>query len=123
VGDVDQRLAAQQLHQLHPGVDGRRGIGGVRCGEQFLGPDAEDHGPLHRTLERIFPPAIELELAALANLGYCAAYLVDIPVQQSSFGITWRRRRWVLWSLGTLFALLIEYYWIADEIYPSVGAA
>lgn len=27
-----------------------------------------------------------------------------------------------LWLLGTLFALLIASYWIADEIYPSVGA-
>ncbi len=77
-----------------------------------------------------FRPALTFEslsklliLPALANLCYCAAYLVDLPVQQSSFGITWRRRRWVLWLLGTLFALLIAYYWIADEIYPFVGAA
>ena len=76
-----------------------------------------------------FRPALTFEslsqlliLAALANLCYCAAYLVDVPVQQSSFGVTWRRRRWVLWLLGTLFALLITCYWIADEIYPFVGA-
>jgi hypothetical protein len=61
-----------------------------------------------------------LALAALANLCYSAAYIVDIPLQQSSFNVTWRQWRWALWLLGTLFALLIAYYWIADEIYPSV---
>jgi hypothetical protein len=64
-----------------------------------------------------------LVLAGLANLGYSAAYLVDLPIQHSSFNMRWRQRRWVLWLLGTLFALLLAFYWIADEIYPSVGAA
>jgi hypothetical protein len=64
-----------------------------------------------------------LVLAALANLCYCAAYLVDIPMQQSSFNVAWRRRRGALWLLGTLFALLVACYWIADEVYPYVGAA
>jgi hypothetical protein len=59
-------------------------------------------------------------LALLANACYCAAYLVDIPLQQSSLGAVWRRRRWVLWLMGTLFAILFANYWIADEIYPFV---
>ena len=74
-----------------------------------------------------FRPALTLQhllellvLAALANVCYSAAYLVDIPMQQTSFNVAWRQRRWVLWLLGTLFALVIAYYWIADEIYPSV---
>jgi hypothetical protein len=28
----------------------------------------------------------------------------------------------ILWLLGTLFALVVTCYWIADEIYPYVGA-
>src|SRR5712692_5458229 len=64
-----------------------------------------------------------LVLAALANLCYSAAYLADIPLQQSSWGVAWRQRRSALWLFGTLFALVIAYYWIADEIYPFVGAA
>ena len=64
-----------------------------------------------------------LILAALANVCYCAACIVDVPMQQSAFANTWRRRRWVLWLLGTLFALLVTYYWIGDEIYPFVGIA
>jgi hypothetical protein len=64
-----------------------------------------------------------LILAVLANVCYSAAYLVDIPMQQSSARATWRQRRWALWLVGTLFALALAYYWIADEIYPYVGAA
>jgi len=59
-------------------------------------------------------------LAVLANLCYSAAYLVDIPMQLSSFSALWKARRWGLWWFGTLFALFFEYYWIADEIYPYV---
>ncbi len=59
-------------------------------------------------------------LAFLANLCYCAAYLVDIAMQQSSLNAIWRRRRWILWLLGTLLAIVAANYWIADEIYPFV---
>lgn len=56
-------------------------------------------------------------LAMLANLCYCAAYIVDLPVQLSSFRNLWRRWRWSLWLTGVLFAILLTNYWIADEIY------
>jgi hypothetical protein len=59
-------------------------------------------------------------LALIANACYCAAYLVDIPMQLSAFSITWKRDRWVFWLVGTLFALVLTNYWIADEIYPDV---
>lgn len=74
-----------------------------------------------------FRPALTLQslfllsvLAILANLCYSTAYLADIPVQLSSLRATWRRRRWVLWLAGMLFAVVLENYWIADEIYPFV---
>jgi hypothetical protein len=73
-----------------------------------------------------FRPALTLTslflffiLALLANVCYCAAYLVDIPLQHSALAAIWRRRRWVLFVGGTLFAILLENYWIADEIYPD----
>jgi len=59
-------------------------------------------------------------LALLANACYCAAYFVDIPLQRSSLSLAWRRRRWGLWLVGTLFAVVLANYWIADEIYPFV---
>ena len=62
-----------------------------------------------------------LVFAALANLCYCAAYIVDLPIQYSEFQAVWRRRRWGLWLAGMLLAFVIGNYWIADEIYPYVG--
>lgn len=62
-----------------------------------------------------------LVLAALANVCYCAAYLVDIPLQYSSFQSAWRRRRRWLWLAGVLLAMLLASYWINDEIWPGVA--
>jgi hypothetical protein len=59
-------------------------------------------------------------LAVLANVCYCAAYLVDLTVQCSTYRDAWRKRRWLLWFVGAAFAGVLTYYWIADEIYPSV---
>jgi hypothetical protein len=56
-------------------------------------------------------------MGLLANVCYCAAYLVDLPMQLCA---VWRRWRWALWLLGTLLAILFENYWIVDEIYPFV---
>jgi len=59
-------------------------------------------------------------LAVLANAGYCAAYLVDVPMQSSSFREVWRRRRWLLWLTGTLFSTALENLWIPNVLYPHV---
>jgi hypothetical protein len=59
-------------------------------------------------------------LALIANLCYCAAYLVEFPMQCSALGAVWKRRRWGLWLAGTLFAIVLANYWIVDEIYPFV---
>jgi len=74
-----------------------------------------------------FRPALTLQslllliiLGLLANACYCAAYFVDIPLQYSALGTAWKRWRWALWLLGTLFAILLANYWIVDEIYPFV---
>lgn len=50
-----------------------------------------------------------LILAAMANLLYCAAYLVDVPVQLSSLGAGWRRQRWLLWILGAAIAAALAW--------------
>src|SRR5271154_3327948 len=51
-----------------------------------------------------FRPALTLHslfllsiLALMANACYCAAYLVDIPMQLTTFGTIWKRHRWILW--------------------------
>jgi hypothetical protein len=55
-------------------------------------------------------------LALCANACYCAAYLVDIPMQGESTRAAWRRKRWILWWAGLLLAILLESCWIADQI-------
>lgn len=57
-------------------------------------------------------------LGLAANLCYSAAYLAEIFIQALISSVHWRRFRWTLFVLGTLLAILIENYWIADEIYP-----
>ena len=59
-------------------------------------------------------------LAALANVCYCAVYVAEALVRPSVSPQNWRHWRTGLWLGGTLFALLIECYWIGDEIYPDV---
>ena len=64
-----------------------------------------------------------LVLAGIANVLYCAAYPVDLLLQHSELRPLWRQWRWLLWVSGTLFALMLACYWIADEIYPNVAEA
>ncbi len=52
-------------------------------------------------------------LAVLANVAYCAAYLVDIFAQSSGIRETWRRNRWVLFAIGLLFAGVLTRFWAA----------
>lgn len=59
-----------------------------------------------------------LVLAVLANVCYCAAYAVDLPMQLSSHGASWRRWRRVLWLFGVLFGASLAWYWAGDEILP-----
>ena len=46
-------------------------------------------------------------LAVAANVAYCAAYLPDVFVQASGFRDLWKRARWILFVIGTLFAAVI----------------
>jgi len=46
-------------------------------------------------------------LAVIANVAYCAAYVVDVFAQASGFREIWRRYRKLLFVIGTLFAAII----------------
>lgn len=50
------------------------------------------------------------ELAVLANVLYCSAYVVDLFLQYAGFAAGWRRRRWMLWTLGTAFACVLTQF-------------
>lgn len=69
------------------------------------------------TLLHVFQIAV---LALIANACYCTAYLVDFGLQRTFSGDLRKRWRWGLWILGTLLAIVLTNYWIADEIYPFV---
>jgi hypothetical protein len=60
-------------------------------------------------------------LALIANLCFGAAYIAEIFVQTLLPSARWRRCRQALWLLGTLFAVVVENYWMADEIYPAAS--
>jgi hypothetical protein len=57
-------------------------------------------------------------LAVLANVAYCAAYIVDIFAQASGFREIWRRSRKFLFVIGTLFAAIITRF-IAMGMFPG----
>ena len=61
-----------------------------------------------------------LVLAAIANVCYSAAYLADILLQFSPLRDLWQRQKLGLWLAGTILAVVLECYWIADEIYPYI---
>ena len=58
-------------------------------------------------------------LAFLANICYSAAYISDLLAQRYALALISARKRWALWTIGTLFAMLLASYWINDEIYPD----
>ena len=49
-------------------------------------------------------------LAVLANVAYCAAYLVDVAAQLSTSRMTWLRYRWALFLIGVAFAGALTYF-------------
>jgi hypothetical protein len=49
-------------------------------------------------------------LAAVANILYCAAYVVDVAVQFSAFRSAWLRKRWLLLAGGSLFAATLAQF-------------
>jgi hypothetical protein len=53
-------------------------------------------------------------LAVLANVLYCAAYVVDLFAQYSQLRSTWLRYRWVLFVVGVLFAASLANFTSSD---------
>jgi len=49
-------------------------------------------------------------LAVLANIAYCAAYVVDVVAQLSDLRLTWLRLRWVLLIIGMAFGGVLAHF-------------
>jgi hypothetical protein len=58
-------------------------------------------------------------LAVVANIAYCAAYLVDIFAQMSGFREVWQRARWLLFVIGTTFAAIITRFIAMGMFHPA----
>jgi hypothetical protein len=58
-------------------------------------------------------------LAVIANVAYCAAYLVDIFAQASGFREVWRRYRKLLLAIGTIFAAIITRFFVMGMFHPG----
>lgn len=65
------------------------------------------HYPATMSLLSIDSVVFLFLLVVLANVAYCAAYPVDIFVSASSYREQWQKRRWMLFSIGLLFAAVI----------------
>lgn len=50
-------------------------------------------------------------LVVLANVAYCAAYVVDVFAQASTLRDSWRTHRWVLFTVGLVFAGILTRFW------------
>lgn len=47
--------------------------------------------------------------ALIANVFYSTAYIPDVFIQHSDFRSMWRKLRWILWLVGTAFAVFIAF--------------
>ena len=57
-------------------------------------------------------------LAVLANVAYCAAYIVDVFAQISSYRDLWRQYRWILFCVGLLFSGILTRFFAIGMFSP-----
>jgi hypothetical protein len=58
-------------------------------------------------------------MAVLANVAYCAAYVVDLFAQISGFRELWKKYRWLLFLVGLIFASIITRFWSLAVFSPG----
>jgi hypothetical protein len=59
-------------------------------------------------------------LAVLANVAYCAAYLVDIPAQLSGYKSQWIKLRIALFLVGLAFSVVLTHYFSSSLFGPDI---
>ena len=57
-------------------------------------------------------------LAVLANIFYSAAYIVDVFLQLTDFAAIWRKKRWILFTIGFVLAAIITRF-ISMDIFTK----
>jgi hypothetical protein len=67
--------------------------------------------PASRTALSLDSLLVVFLLAVMANVAYCAAYVVDVFAQASGFREQWRVHRWILFTIGVLFAGIVTRFY------------
>ena len=57
-------------------------------------------------------------LAVMANVFYIAAYLVDVFLLLTEYAAVWRKRRWILFTIGFVFTAIIARF-ISMDLFVS----
>jgi hypothetical protein len=57
-------------------------------------------------------------LAVLANIAYCACYMVDLFVQFAGMRAAWSRSRWSILAVGIIFAGVIAHFFMMGILSP-----
>jgi hypothetical protein len=63
--------------------------------------------PFSKTLLTLNFILVIFVLAVLANVAYCAAYVVDVFAQGSGFREAWQSKRWILFLIGLILAAIL----------------
>lgn len=58
-------------------------------------------------------------LAVLANVAYCAAYVVDVFAQATELRGLWLKYRWILFAVGVSFAAVITRFFAVGFFLPG----
>jgi hypothetical protein len=58
-------------------------------------------------------------LVVMANVAYCAVYLVDVFAQITGYRELWRRYRWALFAIGTIFAAVLTRFFALSMFQSS----
>ena len=66
--------------------------------------------PASKTVLSVSLALLLFLMAVLANVAYCAAYVVDIFAQSSDFRAVWLKYRWIVFVTGLLFAGTITHF-------------
>lgn len=81
----------------------------------FLDSSRSPQGTMFELAQQMFL------LAVLANVAYCAAYVVDVVALLSGVRATWLRRRWMLLAVGMLFAAVPAHFISRGLFTPGIG--
>ena len=87
------------------------GVVAIHAGRIWLGPG------LALTTDTLL---LLFLLAVLANVAYCAAYVVDVPAQMSGFRSEWQRLRLAVFLIGLAFAAILAHFFSQGLLWPDI---